>query len=478
MPRLSVAFALGKVQAELDFVDVDLSTDNELFVDPFALAEASDRWSQECHRTIVTFFQRILNDIRDGRLDDARELLSRLHEPNETRLGFSEREPQGAGIGNEQATQLFDALQGSTAVQTGFINSLEECELMIPGIGEDKISDLTTNIIRGNLLSYTQQQCELHGITRHNVPLPPTFDADAMIWREGYVNAPVWRGKPILLVPKAAVRFRPAYQHRKYYRHFVLEYLRAQELNANSRLVRTLKKTGERRVYTNALVAKYPLSKQFLYEFSRDHPDILQRYREYLRREERVDRLSDVDPADEPVLAEALAEALVAIQRGGEHASAYHRAMIGIIEFVFFPQLLHPRKEAEIHDGRKRIDILTENGAHEGIFYRLHAIRRLPCSYVAFECKNYSTEVANPEIDQLSGRFGVNRGKVGFLCCRHFENRALFVQRCRDTLRDDRGLILPLDDVTVLRLLETIQQGRRQDLETELSLLVDEVWIP
>ena len=98
--------------------------------------------------------------------------------------------------------------------------------------------------------------------------------------------------------------------------------------------------------------------------------------------------------------------------------------MIGVIEFLFFPSLLYPRKEREIHQGRKRIDIAMENGAKTGIFVRLHQIRDFPCAYVAFECKNYSTDVANPEIDQLAGRFSPNRGKVGFLCCRQVTTQA------------------------------------------------------
>ena len=43
--------------------------------------------------------------------------------------------------------------------------------------------------------------------------------------------------------------------------------------------------------------------------------------------------------------------------------------MIGIVEFIFHPKLAHPKKELEIHEGRKRIDIVMENGAHTGIFY-------------------------------------------------------------------------------------------------------------
>jgi hypothetical protein len=85
--------------------------------------------------------------------------------------------------------------------------------------------------------------------------------------------------------------------------------------------------------------------------------------------------------------------------------------------------------------------------------------------------------VGNPELDQISGRFSVNRGKVGFLCCREFENRNLFVQRCRDTFVDDRGLVLPLDDATVLRYLALISQGSRNELEEQWSNLIAEVWL-
>lgn len=94
-----------------------------------------------------------------------------------------------------------------------------------------------------------------------------------------------------------------------------------------------------------------------------------------------------------------------------------------------------------------------------------------------FECKNYLTEIANPELDQLAGRFSVNRGKFGFLCCRTFQNRARFIESCRDTFTDDRGLIIPLDDDTVLTILSCIQNGRRDEIDAILSGLVAEVWV-
>jgi hypothetical protein len=214
-----------------------------------------------------------------------------------------------------------------------------------------------------------------------------------------------------------------------------------------------------------------------LYDFSQRHPEVLQEYRESLKQAERQGTSSDVDGSNDPIISEALMNVLRAIEPGDGGASDYHNVMIGVSEFVFFPSLMHPKKEREIHHGRKRIDIYFENGATSGIFHRMPTVRRYPCSYVPFECKNYATEVANPELDQLAGRFSVQRGKVGFLCCRNFQNRERFVQSCRDTFTDDRGLILPLDDETVLRLLASIRNGRRDDIDRVLSELVAEVWV-
>ena len=229
-------------------------------------------------------------------------------------------------------------------------------------------------------------------------------------------------------------------------------------------------------MYKKEIAARHPRSKEFLYAFSRQHPEVLREYRDWLTRMERDGVTQELDEQDERLIAGALAHALRAIAPGDAQASEYHGLMTGVSEFIFFPSLVHPKKEHEINQGRKRIDILFENGATQGIFFNLPVVRHLPCAYVPFECKNYRTEVANPELDQLAGRFSVNRGKLGFLCCRNFQNRARFIESCRDTLRDDRGLILPLDDETVQRLLTHIELGQRREIENAVSQLVAEVW--
>ncbi len=277
-----------------------------------------------------------------------------------------------------------------------------------------------------------------------------------------------------MLVPKIFVRFIPAYNHVQYYRYYVANYLQAEALSAHSSLVKTLK-NKKQVVYKKDIEATFPCTKQFLYDFSRDHPEVLDRYREDLEEIERTNPSAAVSLEQESVIARALIQVLRNIPPGPEHATAYHSLMIGILEFLFFPNLLNPEKEREIHDGRKRIDIVMENGARGGIFSRLHQVRHIPCPFIAFECKNYGREVSNPELDQLTGRFAPHRGKAGFLCCRSFRDRALFVRRCQDTFRDDRGLAVPLDDNFFMRALGAIESANRDSVDVMLTEITNEV---
>jgi len=474
MATVSKVFKLGKSQAELDFVDVNVNGDTRLFIDPYALSRRRDRWSYEAHKTLTEFFERVVFAIRDGKDDEAMELLQYLQEPNETRLGLSRGKPQGAGIGDFQADALFDALKSSSAVQTGLIESLEECELMIEGIGWDKISDLATNVIRLHLVEYTREQCALHGIPTHNQPLPAYYDRESGNWVEDYHEIPFAGSGPLVLVPKIIARYKGACNVGSYYNHYVLDFLQAQLLSAGASLVRTLK-NGRRVVTKKDLKERFPCTKRFLFEFSKEHPGVLAEYRSALVDIERRGLDATVGNEDQVTLAKALADALRAIPAGNADATSYQTMMMGILEFLFYPSLLYPRKEHEINQGRKRIDIVFNNDADHGVFRWIQAALKLPCAYIVFECKNYTHDIANPELDQLIGRFSPNRGLVGFVCCRNFDNLGLFIERCRDTRKDNHGLVVPMEDDFVIQLLRHVEMGERHKIDETLNGRIDKI---
>lgn len=467
--RFSSHFKLGKSQPELDFVDVDLDGDLPLYIDPFAMKQRSDRWSYGCSVALSTYFQAVIDSIRSNNIQRAKYLLSHLGEPNEIRLGLCKSRPKGAGIGKGQADQILNALRDSMAVKTGFLTALEDCELMVDGIARDKISDLTANVIRGQLIEYTREQCTLLNVPMRTVAMPPIFAPETLEWNSKYGELPVYQNSLIILVPKVIVRHHPSLDHQGYYNNFVLDFLQGEALQASSSLVKTLK-DGTQRVFKKELKQHFPCSKEFLYRFSKENPKILERYKEQMAAIAKTVDTDEVDEAvNEKILAETLRTALREVPRGGECAAQYHSLILGIVEFIFFPSLSHPVKEKEIHEGRKRIDIVMDNGAKSGIFHKLHDIFKLPCPFVHIECKNYTRDPNNPELDQLAGRMSPQRGKVGVLFCRGLEDQELFDQRCKDTYKDDRGLILALDDPRLDELLELVQRGKRHLVDERLE---------
>ena len=204
---------------------------------------------------------------------------------------------------------------------------------------------------------------------------------------------------------------------------------------------------------------------------------MLDEYREYLSQLENERINEELTEEDQSQIAEILIRSLQEIPPGAEHASEYHNLMIGILEFIFYPNLIRPVKEQEINEGRKRIDINMENGAFEGIFSYLPNGRNYPCAFIAFECKNYSNDIANPELDQMIGRFSANRGRVGFICCRKLENPKLFKQRCVDTFTGQSGLIVYLDDERIIRLLREIRDNNRTNIDEIVTGYINEIWL-
>lgn len=99
----------------------------------------------------------------------------------------------------------------------------------------------------------------------------------------------------------------------------------------------------------------------------------------------------------------------------------------------------------------------------------------MPCSFIFVECKNYTGKVANPELDQLSGRFSNRRGKVGILACRNLDENNSFIKRCADTYEDDRGLIIPITDEYLTNALFLFPEQGANTIEQILSQKYEQI---
>jgi hypothetical protein len=230
-----------------------------------------------------------------------------------------------------------------------------------------------------------------------------------------------------------------------------------------------------RHVTKKDLKERYPFSKEALYRFTKEHPEVLESYKKLERKEQAISNQNLDDKFDVAAFCDAVSAALRAIGPGSSSATQFHNLMIGALEFIFYPHLIYPRKEAEINEGRKRIDITYTNAAREGFFFRLHTAREVASNLVMVECKNYSSDVANPELDQMIGRFSINRGKLAILIARACNDRVLFIKRCRDTAQAGQGFIIALFDEDIHQMLNAIKAHRVDKIDAQLEARFNEL---
>lgn len=458
--RISELFKLDKTQVELDFVDVNLKQDTPLFLSPAVLANRTDPFSLTALDTVENFFQTSIGLIAAGKIKQARALFAHFHEPNETCLGLSRGEPRGRGVGKLQADELFESISNSPAAQSGLLRHLEDCALYIENIGDDKVSDMTTNIIRGDLIRYTQSQCKLHGIKlRPNTATGYVWNRTFTRWEQAHDDMLVIDGHVRLFVPKHIVYRRIRYSMQSFYQHEILDYMVEEELRTGGPLISYRQRDGSSTpvVYKKDLegAGRADKTKDFVTGFALRRPELYDEFRARVFKGEAAIRDDTIDPdLDFAELVKELSRKLQRISPGNEMAGVYHRLIAGILEVIFYPVLVNPTLEREIHQGRKRIDLVFDNAAKDGVFEWLDNKFHLSCQYIFVECKNYSRDVVNPELDQLSGRFSGRTGRVGLLLSRTVDNLDTLIQRCADTYGDDRGLIIPIVDVDLFRMLE------------------------
>ena len=463
MPKFSKHFKINAPQSQLDFVDVSTDYDLPVYVDPYALEIQDDVWSGQCSELIRTFFKEVLEALRKDDMTRAVNLMSHLHEPPETFLGVSKGEPKGRGVGAKQARQIITGMKKSKAYESGVLSDLSEVALFVERVGRDKISDLTTNILRKKLSEYTQQVCDLFGIEVEDYNGPPAWDGVRKNWVSQLYKLPRIDDIPVMLVPKFAVRRELSLNSQEFYNKQITDFLMAEHERATSSL--TAARKAPPKVTKGEIREKNPKSKDMLADFAAEHPHLLDIYKDLAREEARI--MVNI-AKDDISVAQAcidLQKALQATPPGPEHADRYHMIAMHALTLCFYPDLVQPHKEWEINDGRKRIDVVYTNAADTGFFSHRRDANNTAATMLIVECKNYSKNIANPELDQLLGRFDNNRGHLGFVMCRKIDNPTKLLSQCRDYAKPRKAYMMVFDDEDVLELLEARKMGDEDRIE-------------
>ncbi len=194
-----------------DWFDPVLDTDTPLFVDPFLIfKDRSDEWGS-AHDELIDYFQTAFELLATAydRPTDQRykrvETIMTFPEPREVGLGYVSEGQDGAGTAKGFARRIVQAM--AQAIERGLqdMSHFEELGLLVGGIAQDRISDITCNILKPRLIQYTQRVCLDLGIKMGEVEVPSASLDPVRLRRvperhELPINP--LNGRAVLLVPK------------------------------------------------------------------------------------------------------------------------------------------------------------------------------------------------------------------------------------------------------------------------------------
>lgn len=149
---------LYNTDSTIDFNDINVLTDNRLFIDPFKIKRSNTDLSRKCSEKLIDFFSTATKFVKEEKaLDD---LFDKLNECNETCLGWSKGSPQGTGVSGKLGHQLNLALKRHPLILNNVMQDVEDISIFLEDFGSDRVSDICTRIILLELAEYTEKWCE------------------------------------------------------------------------------------------------------------------------------------------------------------------------------------------------------------------------------------------------------------------------------------------------------------------------------
>ncbi|MEP3371338.1 MAG: hypothetical protein ABJL43_12225 [Maribacter dokdonensis] len=260
--NISEHYSLGYQQSKLDFVDIRLNTDNLLFVDPRLIEFLGTPLATKMQKHLEVYWGELIKNVKQKSFSQADYLLSGLGEPNETRLGYAFSKDYGNSVGGKLRQRIADTIYNNIAVKTGVLSHFADIELYFEDISSDRISDITTKIIKSVLIEYTQEQCRIHKIPMKTFVQKDIFDIKTLKWVNRKVVLPEYFGKPIIFVPKNIVRLEnTAGKNVSCFYRFAIR----QFVSNDTEMLKDISPIGkDGQILLRDVKSKYPLSKESL----------------------------------------------------------------------------------------------------------------------------------------------------------------------------------------------------------------------
>jgi hypothetical protein len=160
---------------------------------------------------MIAFFNYAIEEFEKGHTREAEYLID-FPEAPEIGLGYAVGTTKGTGLGSYLNRLVFETLTASPELVKRKLKHIEELQLVSLGIGADRVSDITANILKEYFIQYTRRQCELWGLTvAKGVPVLHILNIETGQWEDKYEDLPTnpYTEKPLIFVPRRLVRILP-----------------------------------------------------------------------------------------------------------------------------------------------------------------------------------------------------------------------------------------------------------------------------
>lgn len=213
---------------DCDWFDPILFRDTKLFIDPFLIFKSNHPNFQNAHEELIWFFNKAFNlgvesqGIRRHPAHKKLEAMLLFPEVSEICLGYTAGGTGGSGSGGGFSKAIIAGILESISLGLTEVTHFEEIALFHQGIGPDRISDITANILKRRFINYTQEVCRKFNIPTRRVRLANSdFDYDFLRWEWDTVQLPwnPYSERGIILVPQEFLRTLPVISPEEFWEH-------------------------------------------------------------------------------------------------------------------------------------------------------------------------------------------------------------------------------------------------------------------
>ena len=293
----------GVNENEVEFINIPLKSDIEVFICPFLIdhSKIEKEFSRKVYTRLVNFLTDLnRNYVKPNKRNKGIQFLSHLHEPNEIHFGFSSRN-KGKAVAKEKATIIFDALRNNRFAKQGLetTNQAHNVLLLVKGIGQDIMSDITLNVCRDIFAEFTKKIVYKYNISKVTKFNCEYYNDTLKKWDSMKFELPEFESKKIILVPKNIVSGKRIYSTR--YNWFMASKIISVKIlnknnvsNKDEKLFKKLK-NGTKKIIIKRVYNAHKKPKEKLIQFILDYPGSLDQFIKYAKEHYPEIDLSDLN---------------------------------------------------------------------------------------------------------------------------------------------------------------------------------------